>query len=238
MNNPEDSEQVPASTEEGASLRTIVFVDSQNMYMNAREAFGWTSEAGRFGNFRPYGLGRIMVREPERVLAQVRVYTGVPTPQRDKIGNAATQRRIAAWVAENPEKVQVFPRPLRYPPPRGREKGVDVELAIDLVQLAMDDAYDVAVLASADTDLKPALEFVARRFPEKTLVTVVWEAEPGFEADTAEPLDIAGGGVSRVKLPKRDFDRIADKRDFRTATDDPQKVVGEDRWKRIKRRLS
>lgn len=147
---------MPDSTAVSRTLRTIVFIDSQNMYMGAREAFGWQSEAGRFGNFRPYGLGRIMVREPERQLEQVRIYTGVPTPQRDAKGNAATQRRIAAWIAEKPDKVQVFPRPLRYPPPKGREKGIDVELAIDLVQLAIDDAYDVGVLASADTDLKPA----------------------------------------------------------------------------------
>jgi hypothetical protein len=206
--------------------------------MSAREAFGWMKEAGRFGNFRPYGLGRIAVRDPMRRLTQVRVYTGVPTPNRNKVGNAATQRRMAAWVAESPEKVEVFPRPLRYPPPQGREKGIDVELAIDLVRLALDDEYDVAVLMSTDTDLKPPLEFIASRCPEKTLVTAAWRAEPGCEADTAEPLDISGGGVVRTKFAKRDFDRIADKRDFRTATDDPEKMVGPERWKGIAQRLS
>jgi uncharacterized LabA/DUF88 family protein len=218
-------------------LRTVLFVDSQNMYMSAREAFGWTGEAGRFGNFRPYGLGRIMVRDPRRRLTQVRIYTGVPTPNKNPVGNAATQRRIAMWVAEKPEIVQVFPRPLRYPPPQGREKGVDVELAVDLVRLAMDDEFDVAVLASTDSDLKPPLEFVAKRFPEKTLVTMAWKAEPGNERATAEPLDLSAGGVIRVKVPKRDFDRIADRRDFRRALKTPREIVGEERWRGIARRL-
>jgi uncharacterized LabA/DUF88 family protein len=212
-------------------------LDNQNMYKGAREAFGWQGEAGRFGNFRPYGFGRQMVRDPQRMLSQVRIYTGVPTPKRSPAGNASTQRRIAAWIAERPEKIEVFPRPLKYPPPQGREKGVDVELAIDFVRLALDDEFDVGVIASCDTDLVPALAFVAGRCPQKTLVTVGWEALPGCEDETAEPLDLPAGGIRRVKLTKSDFDRIADKRDFRQSTTDPKEVVGESRWKKIKRRL-
>jgi hypothetical protein len=207
------------------------------MYKGAREAFGWEAESGRFGNFRPYGLGRILVRDPTRILEQVRVYTGVPTPARDRNGNAMTQRRMAAWIADKPEKVQIFPRPLKYPPPKGREKGVDVELAIDFVRLAVNDEYDVGVLASCDTDLVPALQFVASEFPEKTICTVAWQAEPGCEANTNEPLDLPGGGVTRHKLAKRDFDRIADRRNFWTASDPPATVVGQERWSKIEKRI-
>jgi uncharacterized LabA/DUF88 family protein len=219
------------------SQRTVVFIDNQNMYKGAREAFGWEAQIGRFGNFRPYGLGRILVRDPSRTLTQVRVYTGVPTSARDKAGNASTQRRMAAWIADKPEKVQIFPRPLKYPPAKGREKGVDVELAIDFVRLALNDEYDVGVLASCDTDLVPALQFVSEEFPEKTICTVGWQAEPGFEANTNEPLDLPGGGVTRHKLSKRDFDRIADRRNFWGASDDPAVVVGPDRWAKIEKRI-
>lgn len=41
------------------------------------------------------------------------------------------------------------------------EKGIDVALAVDLVRLAYQGAYDVAVVFSRDTDLIPALEAVA-----------------------------------------------------------------------------
>ena len=61
-------------------------------------------------------------------------------------------------------------RTLRYPygwPDRcergekPQEKGIDVALAIDFVRLAIEKQYDVGVLMSTDTDLKPALETVA-----------------------------------------------------------------------------
>ena len=144
---------------------------------------------------------------------------------------------MRAWVAEQPDKVQVFPRPLRYSyqRPAGEEKGVDVELAIDLVSLALDDVFDVVVLASADTDLIPPLQFVADRMPEKTIVTTMWSPLPGFEQDTGRPLDLPRGTVERVQVPKRDFDRIADKRNFYLPAADAQ--IDPSRWERIKRRF-
>ncbi|MCK4594083.1 NYN domain-containing protein [bacterium] len=43
------------------------------------------------------------------------------------------------------------------------ERSVDVALVTDLLQLAWDDTYDVAFLASADSDFKSAVEFIMRR---------------------------------------------------------------------------
>lgn len=40
------------------------------------------------------------------------------------------------------------------------EKGVDTLIATDMIRLAWEEAYDVAVLASLDSDLKPAVEFL------------------------------------------------------------------------------
>jgi len=220
-----------------ARLRAVVFVDYRNLYHGAREAFGYQSEAGHYGNIRPISLGRVLTRATDRELEQVRVYTGVPTPQNDRKGNAIMQRRLATWVGDSPDKVEIFPRPLSYPPPRGREKGVDVELAIDIVRLALDDAYDIAIVASADTDLVPALDFVVHRCQGKAVETVTWAPEPGCEADTAAPVDIPGGGVTRVTIPKNDFDRIAERRNLMTSTSDPASVVGQSRWDKIKGRF-
>ncbi len=41
-----------------------------------------------------------------------------------------------------------------------REKGVDVQIAIDLVIGAVENAYDVAIVVSSDTDLIPAIKYV------------------------------------------------------------------------------
>lgn len=42
------------------------------------------------------------------------------------------------------------------------EKGIDVQLAVDMVRLALHRRYDAAILVSADTDLLPAVETVFR----------------------------------------------------------------------------
>lgn len=215
--------------------RTVVFVDYQNMYRSAREAFGWLSEGGHFGNFRPYGFARQMVRPLDRALSQVRVYTGIHTPQRNGAQNANMQRRMRAWIAEAPDKVQLFPRPLRYSKkrPGGEEKGVDVELAIHMVSLALDDAFDVVVLASMDTDLVPPLQLIADRYPEKRIVTAGFEPIDG--CDTGAPLDLAGHDIQRVRIGKRDFDRMADKRNFYLSASEV--AIDQGRWTKLKNRF-
>ncbi len=40
------------------------------------------------------------------------------------------------------------------------EKGVDTLIATDMIRLAWEDAYDIAVLATSDSDLVPAVEFL------------------------------------------------------------------------------
>lgn len=102
-----------------------------------------------------------------RALAQVRVYRGLPGSKQDPKGYGAARRQIAQW---RDDGVYVCDRPLQYPAgwpdcspagERPREKGIDVELAIDMAVMGVKKEYDVGILVSLDTDLKPALEVVA-----------------------------------------------------------------------------
>ena len=64
------------------------------------------------------------------------------------------------------------------------EKGVDTLIATDMIRLAWEQAYDVAVLATLDSDLVPAVQFLAAKglkviqagFPPKgiDLATACW----------------------------------------------------------------
>jgi uncharacterized LabA/DUF88 family protein len=65
-------------------------------------------------------------------------------------------------------------RPLRYPQgwpvpsrigERPQEKGIDVALALDFVMMGVRKEFDVGILMSTDTDMKPALEAVAELTP-------------------------------------------------------------------------
>lgn len=127
------------------------------------------------GQFDPMALGRLLVSQADerhpRVLEQVRMYRGLPVQNRDQKGHSAARRQIAAWEAAG---AKVFARPLRYPngwPDRclpgekPQETGIDVSLAIDFVRLALEGRYEVGILLSADTDLKPPLKS-SRRGPK------------------------------------------------------------------------
>ncbi len=48
--------------------------------------------------------------------------------------------------------------------PRGmQEKGIDTQIVTDMIKLAWEDAYDVAVLVSSDADFIPAVDFLHDR---------------------------------------------------------------------------
>ena len=73
--------------------------------------------------------------------------------------------QCAAWERAG---VKVIPRELKYPEDfpvsRPKEKGVDVVLAVDFVSEAIAGSYDVGVIVSTDTDLRPALEYVSKKY--------------------------------------------------------------------------
>lgn len=146
--------------------RVAVFVDYQNVYRAARDAFhDHTTDPFWFGQVHPTALGALITRlggDPDRQLHQVRMYRGLPSSEKQPKGYGAARRQTAAW--EEQELVEVTSRPLRYPrdfpTSKPEEKGIDVQIALDFVMMAVRGEYDVGVLMSGDTDLLPALEEV------------------------------------------------------------------------------
>lgn len=142
----------------------VVFVDYQNVKEDARRAFFRRDAFHTKGQFDPLNYGRrICAKKPGRNLKEVRVYTGVPDTNKDSRGYAARRRQMASWRKSG---VTIKPRTLRYPSgwpktERPHEKGVDVALAVDYVVMAVRKEYDIGIICSTDTDLRPAIEFVA-----------------------------------------------------------------------------
>ncbi len=153
------------------SDRVVVFVDYQNVYRSARRVYHHhEADAHWCGQIDPYLLGCHLAADSPyaRELKQVRIYRGMPSSTRDPKGFAAARRQLSVW-RSNPV-VEVIDRPLQYPRgwpkdhlpgERPREKGVDVALSIDFAVMAARGEYDVGIMFSGDTDLKPSLEFVA-----------------------------------------------------------------------------
>jgi len=162
--------------------RMVVFIDYQNTYKGARDAFFQGSASGRDGQVHPLALGNVICGARQKtfdtVLTGVRVYRGMPDGRRDPKGYGAGSKQKARWERSN---VAVVARPLRYPAgwpdEKPEEKGVDVHLAIDFVAMAIRDEYDVGVLVSCDTDLRPALEVV--RTLRKHVEVAAWKSDGG-----------------------------------------------------------
>ncbi len=150
--------------------RVVLFIDAQNVYRGARECFGTVVAPQHVaGQIDPRAVGNLICSRPppgtSRALREVRIYTGRPEAGKQPRQYAAHMRQCEAWERAG---AVVIHRSLRYPPlwpeEPAREKGIDVQLAIDFVAGAVDAHYDAGIIFSTDSDLRPALEFVARRF--------------------------------------------------------------------------
>ncbi|MGV9395676.1 NYN domain-containing protein [Streptomyces collinus] len=141
--------------------RVAVFIDYQNVHLTAHGLFANPGTPVYKALVHPLRLAECIVgkRKSPSELHQVRVFRGRPNPARDPVPTAANDAQTSAW--ERDPRVTVTRRDLNYrgwPDHPPREKGVDVALAIDLVESALLKEYDVAVVFTADTDLIPAIE--------------------------------------------------------------------------------
>lgn len=194
--------------------RTIVFLDYQNVYRRARDTFHQLSDPSASGQIDPMKLGQLLVnRDSNRDLVEVRAYRGQPDAALDPKGYGANFRQCAAWSGlERPS----LPA-LSAIQPAGRlsarrRKGIDVILAVDFVTMAQRGDYDVGILMSTDTDLKPALEEVASLNSNRNphCEVAAWSA-PGMHA---RRLSISGTRVWCHWLGPDDYKQVADQTNY------------------------
>lgn len=198
--------------------RVVLFIDYQNVYRRARDRYHRPSSAARHGQVDPLRLAELLVARgrvgAERVLGEVRVYGGQPDATKDPRSNAAHQAQCDAWRAH--PRTTVVTRPLSYPQgwpaERAQEKGIDVALAIDFVAMAVRGEYDVGILVSTDTDLKPALEAVVELSRKSN---VRCEVAAWSSPDQApRRLSIPGVRIWCHWLGRSDYDAVEDPTDY------------------------
>ncbi|MGI9119704.1 MAG: NYN domain-containing protein [Acidimicrobiales bacterium] len=90
----------------------------------------------------------------------------------------------------------------------GREKGIDVLIALAMILGAMRDAFDVAVLVSADTDLVPALETVGQL--GKRCEVATWQGQSGNRSRLSTP----GHNLWCHWLRENDYRLVEDTTDY------------------------
>lgn len=150
---------------EPAVKRSVSFIDGQNLYRHAKEAFGH-----HFPNFDRIKLTEAVCAANGWQRKGVRFYTGVPSAVHSPMWHGYWANRKLAMTRAG---VLVTDRPVRYQFEAvllddgssktvtiGHEKGIDVRLALDVVRLTLQNQLDVALLSSQDQDLSELAEEV------------------------------------------------------------------------------
>jgi uncharacterized LabA/DUF88 family protein len=143
---------------EPAVKRTIAFVDGQNLFHNARNVFGYT-----YPNYDVHKLASAVCAGQGWKLERVQFYTGVPSAADNAYWHGFWSNKLAIMGRRG---AVVYSRPLvyrnktiqvpgfgNYTFPSGEEKGIDVRLALDALDAAHRNQFDVALIFSQDQDL-------------------------------------------------------------------------------------
>ena len=145
--------------------RAVVYVDGQNLFNAAKDAFGYS-----YPNYDISKLSNTICLQKSWDLSKIHFYTGIPDLNVDPL-------RYHFWVSKlatmGTRGIKTFSRPLRYSNQKvelkdgtsttalvGREKGIDIRIALDIVKGALENQYDVAIIFSQDQDLTEAVEEV------------------------------------------------------------------------------
>lgn len=197
--------------------KAVVFIDGQNLFHCAKSAFGYT-----YPNYDVKLLSEKVCTDKGWELKQIRFYTGVP----DSADNALWHQFWSAKLAYLGKiGVHVYSRKLRYgnevihlPDGTsstvlvGREKGIDVRIALDIIRLAHRGDYDVAVVFSQDQDLSEAADEIRVISHEQKRWLRIVSAFP------VSPTTKNTRGINRtdwIKIDRATYDACIDSRDYR-----------------------
>jgi len=202
---------------EPASKRTIAFFDGQNLFHAARQAFGHT-----YPSYDPHLLAAGVCAMRGWDLAQVRFYTGVPARKDDPFwhdfwtNKLAHLRRRGAAVYSRPlvyrEQVARLPDGRQCSFLSGEEKGIDVRIAIDVINLAWQSALDVALIFSQDQDLSE----VAREIREIARSQSRWiKAASAFPVSQLRANRKGINCSDWIRIDRAAYDACLDPKDYR-----------------------
>lgn len=180
----------------------MVYVDGFNLYYGLKDS-GWK----RFYWLNVQLLARNLLKPPQHLL-HVKYFTALITSP------AARQRRQSIYL-EALSTLDGFSiyygkyhlntkicRNCGYADHVPSEKMTDVNIAVELLGDAFQDAFDTAILISADSDLTAPIETVRRLFPHKRVLVVF---PPNRSSAALTQIASAYFSIGRAKLAQSQF---------------------------------
>ena len=192
-------------------MRIIVFIDGQNLYHLAKDAWGsGASSQYSWPSYDVEKLAHALVNATSgRTLSEIRFYTGVPNPRMGikqafwhDFWSSKTRLLLNQGTYVYRGRVNVG----------GQEKGVDVSLAIDLIQATYESRYEAAIIVSQDSDFGPAVR-LAKQIAKGQGRMLAFESRypvgPGSRSRRGVP------GTTWRPIDKETYDACHDPRDYR-----------------------
>ena len=200
--------------------RTFVFIDGQNLFHAAREAFGYD-----YPNYDVKLLSKSICTDHSWNLSNIYFYTGMPDPQDNSFWHNFWSRKLSYMGRLG---IKIFSRSLRYhnndfkcpscnkihTSRVGHEKGVDVRIALDIIRFAHERRYDVAVIFSQDQDLKEVADEIVRISKEQNRWIKIASAFPVSPTYKNRGID----KTEWIKIDKKTYDACIDPNDYRNST--------------------
>lgn len=197
--------------------RAVAFIDGQNLYHSARDAFGYS-----WPNYDPLELARAVCRSQGWEPIGVRFYTGIPDPGRDPVwhhfweAKFAQMKRRGVWIFSRPlkyrEKTVDIPGGGSITVPFRIEKGVDVRLALEVVRACREGTCDVPLIFSQDQDFSEVAEEIRAIAREQGRWIRIASAFP------VSPTYASKRGIDKtdwIRIDRKTYDACIDQRNYR-----------------------
>jgi len=154
----------------------------------------------------------LVSKKPNCVLKQIRFYTGVPRFNSNQHWHIFWTNKLRYLKSQG---VEIYKGRINSV---GREKGVDVRIAVDLIRLTYEQRYEVAMIVSQDWDFGPAVR-LAKEIARGQGRQLVFESCFPVGSGTTNKRGIPGTGW--VQIDQSTYDACFDPKDYRVNLTSP-----------------
>ncbi len=191
---------IKGTQRQAAGERVIVYVDGFNLYYGLKSK-GWQ----RYYWLDVRRLGENLLL-PGQVLVAVRYFTARISP---RLGSPSKSKRQATFLEalETRSDLHIYYGHYLAKERHCRECGAewitheekmtDVNIAVELLGDAQDDAFDTAIIISGDSDLTPPVRATLERYPEKRVIVA---SPPSRHSSQLADAATAAFSIGRKKL--------------------------------------
>ncbi len=188
-------------------------MDGQNLFHSVRETFGYT-----YPNYDVKKLAEKICELKQWKLSEIHFYTGIPDAKVKPYWQSFWTTKMSVMGTQG---VKTFSRKLQYsnisnnhskPILIGREKGIDIRIALDVTRVTLEDCCDVAVILSQDQDLSEVAKEVRYIAKKENRWIKIASAFP------VSPTSRNNRGINNtdwIEIDRKMYDECIDPNDYR-----------------------